>query len=294
MSATIDVALLGAFVEVADLSSFSAAARALGTTTATVSRTVAKLEDALGSRLFHRTTRRVSLTTAGKALYGRTAPHVRALGAATKELPEQQTEPAGVLKLAAPSDIAATFLAGAITRFMALYPKVQVEAEFGSRLVDLAAEGFDVALRGSSGQHKDKSLTARRLITGGDMSLFAAPSYLARRGTPGELAAPEHDWLIAAPMRRVVDFPATLVPKVVANDFLFLREVAATGGGVAMLPSFLAQPYVASGTLLRVLPSVRIQLGGFVMLYSSQRPLARKVAAFRDFIIDTARREWGG
>jgi len=293
MGATIDVAWLGTFVEVADLASFSAAARVLGTTTATVSRTVAKLEDALGSRLFHRTTRRVSLTTAGKALYGRTAGHVRALGQATKELPEQQSEPAGVLKITAPSDLAATFLAGAITRFMALYPKVQVEAEFGSRLVDLAAEGFDVALRGSSGQHKDKSLTARRLATGGDISLYAAPSYLAQRGSPGELATPEHDWLVAGQLRRFVDFPKALVPKVVANDFLFLREVAAAGGGVATLPSFLAQPYVASGALLRVLPSIRVQLGGFVMLYSSQRPLARKVAAFRDFMIEATKREWG-
>src|SRR5689334_9766773 len=142
MAATIDLALLATFVEVADASSFSGAARLLSTTTATVSRTIAKLEEAVGSRLFHRTTRRVSLTTAGKALHERTAAHVRALGHATRELPERQTEPAGELKLTAPYDLGATFLGGVIARFVALYPKVQVHAELGSRSVDLAAEGF--------------------------------------------------------------------------------------------------------------------------------------------------------
>jgi DNA-binding transcriptional LysR family regulator len=294
MSVTIDVVLLATFVEVADAASFSGAARTLGTTTATVSRSIAKLEQAVGSRLLQRTTRRVSLTSAGKALYERTAAHVRALGHATKELPEHQTEPAGTLKLTAAYDLGATFLGSVIARFIALYPKVQVEAEFGSRAVDFAAEGFDVALRGDGIKHKDTSLSARRLVQRGELSLYAAPSYLARRGSPREIAAPEHDWLIAGPLRRAFDFPATLVPKVVANDFLFLRGVASSGGGIATLPTFIAQPYVAGGDLARVLPSVRVNVGGLVMLYSSARPLARKVAAFRDFMIDVVKREWVG
>jgi DNA-binding transcriptional LysR family regulator len=294
MNATIDIALLAAFVEVADGESFSAAARTLGTTTATVSRSIAKLERSVGSRLFHRTTRRVSLTTAGRSLYERTASHVRALGHATRELPEHQSEPAGTLKLTAPHDLGATFLPSVISRFIALYPKVQVQAEFGSRVVDLAAEGFDVALRGDIGKHQDTSLTARRLVQRGELSLYAAPSYVARRGSPRALASPEHDWLVAGPLRRAFDLPATFTPKVVANDFLFLRGVAASGGGIATLPAFIAQPYVASGELVRILPSVRVNAGGLVLLYSSTRPLARKVAAFRDFMVDVTQREWVG
>lgn len=184
MAVTMDVALLSTFVEVADSASFSAAARKLGTTTATVSRSIAKLEKSIGSRLFHRTTRRVSLTTAGTALYERTAAHLRALAHATKELPEHQSEPAGTLKLTATHDLGATFLSGMISRFIVLYPKVQVQAEFSSRLVDIAAEGFDVAIRGEGGKHKDMSLTAQRLGEPGDLGLYAAPSYLARRGSP--------------------------------------------------------------------------------------------------------------
>jgi DNA-binding transcriptional LysR family regulator len=294
MNATIDVALLATFVEVADAASFSAAARALGTTTATVSRSIAKLETSVGSRLLHRTTRRVSLTTAGAALYQRTAAHLRALTHATRELPEHQIEPAGTLKLTAPYDLGATFLGSVIARFIGLYPKVQVEAEFSSRVVDLAAEGFDVALRGDSAKHKDTSLTARRLVQRSDLSLYASPSYLTRRGSPRGLGSADHDWLVAGPLRRAFDFPATIAPRIVANDFLFLRGVAAAGGGIAMLPSFIAQPYVASGDLVRVLPLVHVNVGGLVMLYSSTRPLARKVAAFRDFLVEVTRREWVG
>lgn len=294
MSVTIDVSLLATFVQVADGASFSGAARILGTTTATVSRSIAKLEESVGSRLFHRTTRRVSLTTAGTALYERAAAHVRALTHATKTLPEHQNEPAGTLKLTAPYDLGATFLGGAVARFLARYPKVKVQAEFGSRVVDLAAEGFDVALRGDSGNHKDTSLTARRLVPRGELSLYASPSYLAKRGSPRGLSSFDHDWLVAGPLLRAFDFPKTLTPRTVANDFLFLRGVAASGGGIATLPTFIAQPSVASGDLVRVLPAVRVDVGGLVMLYSSTRPLARKIAAFRDFMVEVIQREWVG
>jgi DNA-binding transcriptional LysR family regulator len=294
MDVTIDLALLSVFVEVADAASFSAAARTLGTTTATVSRSIARLEESVGSRLFHRTTRRVSLTTAGTSLYDRTAPHVRALKHATKELPEHQSEPAGVLKLTAAYDLGATFLGSVIARFITLYPKVQVQAEFSSRVVDVAGEGFDVAIRGGSGKHKDTSLTARRLVPKGELSLYASPSYLARRGNPGALASPDHDWLVAGPLRGAFAFPADFTPRAVANDFLFLRGVAASGGGIATLPAFMAQPYVASGDLVRVLPAICVNVGGLVLLYSSTRPLARKIAAFRDFLVHVMQREWVG
>jgi DNA-binding transcriptional LysR family regulator len=141
---------------------------------------------------------------------------------------------------------------------------------------------------------KFASLTARRLVQRSELSLYAAPSYLARRGIPRALASPDHDWLVAGPLRRFFDFPKTLAPRIVANDFLFLRGVAASGGGITTLPSFIAQPYVARGDLVRVLPSVLVNVGGLMLLYSSTRPLARKVAAFRDFLVDVIQREWVG
>jgi LysR family transcriptional regulator, regulator for bpeEF and oprC len=168
------------------------------------------------------------------------------------------------------------------------------EAEFSSRVVDISAEGFDVALRGDTGKHKDTSLTARKLVQRAELSLYASPSYLARRGNPRGVASPEHDWLVARPLRRALELPATITPKVVANDFLFLRGVAVSGGGIASLPAFIAQPFVASGDLVRVLPSVSVNVGGLVLMYSSTRPLARKIAAFRDFLVEVIQREWVG
>jgi DNA-binding transcriptional LysR family regulator len=127
-----------------------------------------------------------------------------------------------------------------------------------------------------------------------EINLYASPTYLARRGHPRGVASPEHDWLVVGPLRRALQLPATITPKVVANDFLFLRGVAIAGGGIAVLPGFMAQPFVASGDLVRVLPSVRVNVGGLVLMYSSTRPLARKVAAFRDFLVDVVQREWVG
>jgi DNA-binding transcriptional LysR family regulator len=122
-------------VEVADAGRFSAAARALGTTTPTVSRSIAKLERLVGSRLFHRPTRRVSLTTARSALYAATAVHVRALAGAARERPEhQEGRAAGTLEITAPYDLGATFLGSAVARFIALHRKIQVHADFSSRM----------------------------------------------------------------------------------------------------------------------------------------------------------------
>lgn len=291
MSVTIDIALLATFVSVAEGASFSGAARAAGTTTATVSRNIAKLEDVVGSRLFHRTTRRVSLTTAGKALHERIEGHVRGLADVMKDLPERHTEPAGVLKVSAPYDLGSTLLGSVMTRFMTRYPKVQVHAEFSSRVVDLGGEGFDVALRSGSARHTDSSLTARRLVPRAELGLFAAPSYLARRGTPRDVTSPDHDWLVGGPSAKLFAIPATVVPKIVANDFLFLAVVAESGGGIATLPIFIAQPYLASGALVRAIPAVRVHAGGLVLVYSAKRPLARKVAAFRDFLVEVIQRE---
>lgn len=292
MSVAIDLALVGAFIEVAEASSFSKAARALGTTTATASRSVARLEESMGTRLFHRTSRKVSLTSAGVALYERTASHFRALKSAAQELPEQQTEPAGVLKLTAPYDLGATILGGLIARFAIRYPKVRIVAEFSSRNVDLGAEGFDVAIRSDHLKVADPSWAVRRLVRKTELNFYASATYLARRGTPRAVAAPDHDWLIAGPLRGLLPVPKSFESRIVANDFLFLREAARVGAGVAMLPAFIARQHVTTGELSRVLPSVRLPVGGLALVYAPSRPVPLKVSAFRDFLLQNIEREW--
>jgi DNA-binding transcriptional LysR family regulator len=293
MRATIDTTLLATFVEVAEASSFSRAARTLGTTTATVSRSVAKLEDELGTRLFHRTTRRIALTTAGAALYERSASHLRALQNAARELPEQQEEPAGTLKLTAPPDLGVAILGGLLARFTSRYPKVRVDIALAAEVLDLSAGGFDVALRGDVRKNTDpSSWTVRRLVPRTELRFYASPQYIARRGTPSTAASPDHDWLIARAFRRHLDVPKTFEFRMVADDCLFLREAARSGAGVAMLPAFLAKQLVSAGELLRVLPNVRIAAGALNLVYPSTRPLARKISAFRDFLVQTIENEW--
>jgi DNA-binding transcriptional LysR family regulator len=293
MRATIDTTLLATFVEVADASSFSRAARALGTTTATASRNVAKLEDALGTRLFHRTTRRIALTTAGAALYERSATHLRALQNAARELPEQQEEPAGTLKLTAPHDLGVTLLGSVLARFTSRYPKVYIEVVFSTELFDLSAGGFDVALRGDVRKSSNPSAwTVRRLVPRTELSFYASPQYVARRGAPSAAASPGHDWLIARAFRKLLDAPKTFEFRMIADDFLFLREAARSGAGVAMLPAFVAKPLVAVGDLVRVLPNLRITAGGLNLVYPSTRPLPLKISAFRDFLVQTLDNEW--
>ncbi|MDF3067453.1 MAG: Transcriptional regulator, LysR family [Polyangiaceae bacterium] len=285
MSATIDLDLLSVFVEVASQASFSKAARTLGTTTATVSRNIGKLEEEVGSELLHRSTRQVSLSTAGAALFERAAPHVRALRSAARELPEQHEEPAGLLKIATLSDLGITLLGELIARFTLRYPKVRVQVELSSRRVDLVAEGFDLALRGSSGNERDSSLTVRRLIKHARINVYASPSYVARRGSPRALGSPEHDWLVSDPLLRVVALPKNVQPRLRANEFSLLREAARAGAGLALMPALMAEPLLQTGELVRVLPQWTISVGSLILLYPSSRRPPRKVTAFRDFLV---------
>lgn len=285
MNATIDLDLLSVFVEVASSASFSKAARALGTTTATVSRSIGKLERELGSELLHRSTRHVSLSTAGAALFERAAPHVRALRYVARELPERQEEPAGLLKITTLSDLGVTILGELIARFMLRYPKVSVQAELSSRRVDIIAEGYDAALRGSAGQERDSSLTVRRLIKQTHVNVYASPGYVARRGSPRSLGSPEHDWLVAEPLRSVVPLPKKVAPRLSANEFSFLREAARAGAGLVLMPALMAEPLLQTGELVRVLPHWTLSVGGLIMLYPSAGTPPRKVTAFRDFLV---------
>jgi DNA-binding transcriptional LysR family regulator len=282
MNTTID--LVSVLVAVGETASFSIAAKRLGVTTGTVSRSVARLEDLVGTKLVHRTTRHVSLSTAGQALFERAASHVRGIEAALKNLPERQQEPAGTLRVTAPPDLGVTILADVIARFVALYPQVRVDVDLSNRKVDLLAEGFDLALRASGGKERDSSLVMRRVIAV-DTRFYASPNYLARRGVPRAMWASEHEWIGFVHMRKHLKLPAGFEPKVVGNDMLFVREATRAGVGIGLLPSFVADPLVAIGSLVAVLPRMRLGSGVIVMLYPSTRAVPRKVAAFRDVLL---------
>jgi DNA-binding transcriptional LysR family regulator len=287
--------LLSTFEAVARTTSFSAAARELGIPKSTVSRSVARLEADLGVPLLYRTTRQVSLSAAGTALYDRITPLLSSLRSALSEMPEREEQPSGSLRVTAPVDIGSLLLAEVVTRYTARHPQVSVDLHLSGRVVDLVAEGFDVALR-VAGKLQDSSLVSRRLAQF-TVQLYASPVYLARHGTPrseAELAG--HDWVLFRPGPQRLKVASPLAPseeaaraRIVCDDLLFVRDAVLAGAGLGTLPDFVAAPEVSTGRLVRVVPRFERQAGSLPLVTPAARQQPRKVTAFRDMVLEVLR-----
>ncbi|ATB39043.1 LysR family transcriptional regulator [Cystobacter fuscus] len=282
---TPDLNLLPLFVAVAETWSMSAAARKLGIPKSSVSRGVAALEASLGVQLFHRSTRKVALTTAGSAFYEKVRPVVATLRDITGGLPEQEAEPSGELRITSPMDMGLTFLAQLAAEFSARYPGIQLDIRPTNRTVDLVGEGFDAAIRVAM-KLTDSTLVARRL-SGLESAIYAAPTYLARRGVPRSFAdVASHDWVAFTQWKRL---PPPLVspprPRLVTDDLLFVHRAIREGLGLGLIPTFLARQDVTAGLLVRVLPTWALKAGSLFFVHPPTEHVPRKVAAFRDFLI---------
>lgn len=278
-----DLDQLRIFVEVAERASFSKAANRLGITKSTASRAVARLERHIGAELLHRDTHRVAMSTAGVALFERVAPHLTALGEAIRELPEHRETPSGLLRVTCSIDLGMTLLPGIIARFRLRHPDITFDLHLSDQVVDVIGEGFDLAIRAAPRGLADSSLTVRKLGAA-ELGFFASPSYLARRGTPKDIGDPDHDWIVFRPAA------AAIMAKrahVLADNFLFVRELAVADGGIAGIPTFVVEPDLSAGRLVSVLPSRTLRSsGGFYLLYPSRGQTPRKVEVFRDFMIE--------
>lgn len=290
---TVDLNHLALFAAVARTSSFSAAAKQLGLPKSSVSRGIAALELAMGVRLVNRTTRHVALSTAGVALHERVTPQLAELVRSLGALPELEEQPSGKLRLTATADFAATVLAEIVARFVARHPAVEVELRLTNALVDLVADGFDLAFRMSMRRLRDSSLKARRLGALGTQ-IFAAPGYIARRGSPrspADLAS--HEWVVyggaGASRLESAGVIAVVEPRgrIVCDDMSFVRAAIREGAGLGILPTFLAEADVTTGALVRVLPRWTMHTGDLWMVSTAARHAPRKVTAFRDFVIES-------
>jgi DNA-binding transcriptional LysR family regulator len=283
---------LTVFEAVARTRSFSAAARELALPKSSVSRAIARLEEELDVQLLVRTTRQVSVTEAGTALQDRIAPLLRQVGAAIGELPEREEAPSGTLRVTAPVDLGVLFLAELVARFTARHPAVTVDLHLTGRVVDLVAEKFDVALRVASAL-KDSTLVARR-VAPIVIQLFASPVYLARRGTPrSEAELAQHDGVAFRGGPQKLRMQGTreaagVEPRerVVCDDLLFVRDALRAGAGIGVLPTFVAAPEVAAGTLVRVLPRVERTVGWLHVVTPAAKHVPRKVTAFRELVLE--------
>jgi len=278
-----DLNRVSMFLRVAKHESFSRAARELGLPASTASRAISSLEDELGAQLFHRTTRKVALTSFGRRLLDRVGP---AVGALEVDLADLSSAGQLGLRLTAPVDIAAVFVAPAIAAFGDRHPEVTVDLWVTNRMVDLVAEGFDAAIRASAERIADSSLLGRRL-TAMEFRLYASPAYLRRQGTPQDNDLREHRWI----ERRGWKHPRSLVlpargPSLVADEFGSIREMIRCGAGVGFLPGFLADPDVRDRRLVCVLPDVVQRGGTLTLLHSNTKYPSTAFSLFRDFLVE--------
>jgi DNA-binding transcriptional LysR family regulator len=263
-----DIAL---FVEVVNTRSFSRAAERLDLPASTLSRRIAKLETAIGSRLLNRTTRRVELTEMGSAYYARCSPLVEEARQAHADLAVLQDRVSGVLRLSCTPEFASLYLPEPLLAFTRRHADVGVELDLSARYADLFSEQLDAAIR--LGPTTEASLVTRRLGQLG-RALYASPDYLAGKPRPQEpqdladhllvglrrsLAQPQ--WHL---QRREAEVSSSSlsVPvqaRFVAGSMGMQRELVLRGAGIAALDELLVAPDVAAGRLLPVLPAWRLR-----------------------------------
>jgi len=246
MNGTIEIGAVEVFVRVAELRSFRSAGDALGVPRSTVSRRVAELESALGTRLFHRTTRHVELTSAGKTYLRACGPALGTITAAGRALATRPEDAAGRLRVTAAVTLGETLLGEVVAECLARHPQIRLELVLTDRQVDLVAEKFDLAFR--SGTLKDTSVVAHELGHG-QLRCFASREYLREHGTPlTPRDLRRHDCIVSTPIppRGVWTFRsrgrAMEVPvrgRLVVNSIRLAMEAAARGLGIARLPGAL-------------------------------------------------------
>lgn len=256
-------AQLAVLAKVVDLNGFSAAARTLGVPKAAISRAVSDLEKALGVRVLERTTRRISLTAAGRLLYPHAKRVVEESDAAHGVIAKMHAPVSGPLRVVADPTYGRVLLAPLVPRFLERFPDVPLEValNLGGEPAAAPARLWDVAIR--AGLPDDPTL-AHRLLGALPAVLCATPTYLQQRGTP---AKPEdlrsHD--LFTPETGLAEFPLLLVrgsqraevriaPKLTVNDPAVLHAAAAAGLGIGLLPEFLCRQGLATNRLKRVLP----------------------------------------
>jgi DNA-binding transcriptional LysR family regulator len=278
-----------AFRRVVELQSFGAAARSLEITGSAVSKLVAQLEQDLGVRLLHRTTRSVSVTAEGLAFYEDAVRILAEVDAAVESVCSESTAPAGRMKVSLPTSFAISWLASRLPGFMRDYPQVALDVVLNDRYVDIVQEGFDCAIRIAT-HLPDSSLVARRLGSVQRL-LVASPSYLEmapplRR--PQDLSA--HACLVYSQDGGPVKWPLSGAAPVLpagnfrVNNSVILRELLLAGLGVTLTPDFVVADLVTSGQLVELLPSHRPTAHGVFGVVAHQRYMSRKVAAFLDFV----------
>lgn len=280
---------LSVFVQVAETRSFTAAARVLGVSSSAVGKSIARMEERLGVRLFHRSTRSITLTSEGALFLERSRRILAEVEAAERELTEVSAAPRGKLRISVPQ--VRGLLMPVLCDFMRAYPEIELDVDFSDRMVDVIEEGFDAVIR--TGKPEDSRLMARHLGHY-QLVLVGTPAYFQQHGTPqhplhlNDHACLRHKFCATG---KLEPWPLRLAPgsaepnlrtPLVSTTIESLNHVVHEGLGIACLPDYMVKQAVGEGRLQRVLDDYLEHRGSFWMLWPSSRHASVKLRVFID------------
>lgn len=283
------------FMAVVDEGSFVAGGQAMGLTRSAAGKAVGRLEDRLGVRLLHRSTRSLSLTDEGRVFYDRGLQIFSAVDEAEASVAGSPGVPRGVLRLTVPDAFGRLVLLPLVKKYLAAWPEVQVEVNLSDRQADIVEEGFDLAVR--IGEAPPDTRLVSRVIAKYAALLVAAPSYLAERGEPRDAdALSTHDCLFFTSRNRRQSWrlrgadgvwtKAQGKSRLRLDSGEALRSAAVAGLGIALLPDFLVADDLAAGRLKRVLADMDAGQATIVAIYPTRRLLEPRVRRFIDSMIE--------
>lgn len=290
-----DLTGMAIFARVAEAKSFSAAARRLNLSKSVVSKHVSKLEKSLGARLLNRTTRRLSLTEIGAAFYEHCACMVDAAEKAELAVGRFGSAPRGTIKVNASVEFGTVHIAPALPVFLAQYPEVSIEMTLSDHFVDLAEEGYDVAIRSAWKDEPGLNVVARELAPIG-RKVCATPDYFKRHGIPQVPTDLVHhncliytssggkgDWWRFVGPEGEISVPVSGNLRINDNEALWRAVLG--GAGVALLPTFLVGEDLQRGALQGALIDYTPVERSVYAVYLPNRHLSAKVRTFIDFLV---------
>ena len=282
------------FVHVVDHGSFSAAAKKLGVTKSAVSQQISQLEEVLGTRLLHRTTRQLNLTEAGEIYLAGCRQMIDAADEANQQVGQFSKEPSGTLRISCSHDFAAGYLVPALGPFMESYPKLSLEVDGSDEVINLVEDQVDLAIR--VGHLNESGSIARKI---GDLQeiIVASPSYLDRYGIPqepSELA--NHQWVAFTRKKQPYQLrllgpkgdqqKIRLYGRARSNSAPSMREMIKAGMGIGQILKLMVMPELEDGRLVQVLSDYRSEAVGIYAVYPQRAHLPLKVRAVIDYLIE--------
>jgi DNA-binding transcriptional LysR family regulator len=289
------------FAAVVEAGSFTRATEVLGMSKAAVSRYVGELEERLGLRLLHRTTRKLSPTTEGEIFYARCRELLDNLDEAEAEITSRSGEATGLLKVNVPVTFGLMHMAPLWPAFLARHPKLAIDITLSDRVADLVEEGFDAAVR--IGQLSASTLISRKLAST-RLVLCASPEYLQRRGAPSRpdellqhdvisysLFSTGENWTFTGPDGEV---SVKVAPRMRTNSGDTCRAAALQHQGIILQPTFIVGADLARGLLREIMPGYRSAELGIHAVYPSRKFVSPKVRLLIDFLVEAfAEPVWG-